>query len=61
MPSPLTVSKAIAGFIVTGLVSFLTQRGIIIEPQYSDAVTILLSGAIGFVVVYFSPKNKETK
>lgn len=52
------VSKAIAGALVTALVAYLSQRGIIIEPQYSDAITLLLAGAIGFLGVYLAPKNR---
>lgn len=53
-----SVSKAIAGALVTALVTWLAQRGVVIEAQYSDAVTLLLAAVIGFVAVYLAPKNK---
>lgn len=53
-----SVSKAIAGALVTALVAYLTQRGIVLEPQYSEAITLLLAALIGFIGVYLSPPNR---
>lgn len=52
------VSKAIAAFLAGAVVAYLAKRGIVIEPQYSDALSVLLGGLITAAVVYLSPKNK---
>lgn len=54
-----SVSKAIAGAIVTALVAYLTRKGIVLTPEISEAVTVLVAAAIGFIGVYISPKNRE--
>jgi hypothetical protein len=57
------ISKAIAGALVTIIVGLLTKYGIVLTPEVSGAVDVLLNvviaGAIGFLGVYFAPKNKE--
>jgi Zn-dependent membrane protease YugP len=52
------VSKAIAGALVTALVSYLTAKGIVLNEELVGAVSVLVAAAIGFVAVYFAPKNK---
>lgn len=56
--SVASVSKALGGALAAALVNFLTQRGIVIDPELSDALSVVIAAAIGFVVVYFSPRNK---
>jgi hypothetical protein len=56
-----TVSKAIAGAIVTALVALLAQHGVIISPDVNDALNVLLAALIGFIGVYIAPKNRGTK
>jgi hypothetical protein len=53
-----TVSKALAGALVTALVAFLVKHGVILDPSVSEAITVLIAALIGFVVVYISPRNK---
>ena len=57
--SVASVSKAIAGALVTALVAYLSRKGILLTPEISEAVTVLVAAAIGFLGVYISPKNKE--
>lgn len=52
------VSKAIAGALVTALVSYLTAKGIVLDEDVKGAVSVLLAAVIGFVGVYLSPPNK---
>lgn len=54
-----TVSKAIAGAIVTAVVAYLARKGIVLGADVSEAANILLAAVIGFAFVYISPKNKE--
>ncbi len=54
-----SVSKAIAGAIVAALVSYLTARGIIINQEVGEAVSVLIAALIGFVGVYISPRNRD--
>lgn len=54
-----SVSKAIAGAIVADLVSYLTARGIIINQEVGEAVSVLIAALIGFVGVYISPRNRD--
>lgn len=56
------VSKAVAGALVTMLVAYLAKHGLNLDPVVSDAVNTLavalVTAAIGYVVVYFAPKNQ---
>lgn len=54
-----SVSKAIAGAVVGALVTFLSQRGIVIDPELNSALQLVVAAAVGFVVVYFAPRNKQ--
>ncbi len=54
-----SVSKAIGGSIVTALVAYLSSRGIIVNPDISAAISVLIAAIIGFAGVYISPANKE--
>lgn len=53
-----TANKAIAGAIVTAVVAYLSQSGIVVDQDVSNAVVVIVSALIGFLGVYFSPKNK---
>lgn len=52
------VSKAIAGALVTALVSYLTSKGIVLDAEVVGAVSVLVAALIGFVGVYFAPPNR---
>jgi multisubunit Na+/H+ antiporter MnhE subunit len=56
-----TANKAIAGAIVTAIVAYLSQSGIVIDQDVSNAVIVIVSAVIGFVGIYFAPKNKPLK
>jgi len=56
-----TANKAIAGAIVTAVVAYLANSGIVIDQDVSNAVIVIVSAVIGFIGVYFSPKNKPLK
>lgn len=53
-----SVSKAIAGAVVTALVAYLADKNIVIGDEVSNALNVLIAAVIGFVVVYVSPRNK---
>lgn len=53
-----SVSKALAGAIVTALVSYAAHHNIIFNADTSAALTTIVAAIVGFVVVYLSPKNK---
>ena len=53
-----TVSKAIAGAVVTALVGYLAKHNILIGADSVDAINVLLAGGLGFLFVYLAPKNK---
>jgi hypothetical protein len=53
-----TVNKAIAGAIVAALVAYLSRHGIVLDSDVSNALALVVSAVLGFVVVYISPKNK---
>lgn len=58
-----TVSKAIAGGLVTLVVSWLARYGVTLSPLVHDTVAAvalaLVTYIAGHIVVYLSPKNKE--
>lgn len=55
-----TVSKAIAGIVVAVLSKYLVDNDILIDAtELGAAVEYGIAAAIGFVIVYLSPKNKE--
>ena len=56
-----TVSKALAGAVVTALVAFLVKHGVVLDAGVSEALTVLVAALIGFAGVYLAPRNKETK
>lgn len=59
MESLQKVSKAVAGAVATVVVAWLAQRNIIIEgADISTLVETLIAAGIGFVAVYFAPRNK---
>lgn len=57
-----TISKAIAGGLVTLVVSWLARYGFTLSPVVNDAVTsialALATYLVGHIVVYLAPKNK---
>lgn len=56
------VSKAIAGAVAAIVASLLVKWGVDLPPEFNAAVEVVLdtiiTGAIGFLVVYAAPKNK---
>jgi len=56
-----TVSKAIAGAIVTSLVALALKHDIVIDENTSNALIVLITTVIGFIGVWLAPKNKDTK
>jgi len=53
-----SVSKAIAGAIVTGIVAYLSRKGLVLGDDVTQALNVLLAALIGFVGVYIAPKNR---
>lgn len=55
------VSKAIAGGLVTLVVSFVSRYGWTLSPVVHDALSSIslavVSYLVGHIVVYFAPKN----
>lgn len=60
-----TVSKAIAGAVVTAVVALMSRYGFNADETVQSALEVIVTAAIaaitGFVTVYLAPKNKETK
>lgn len=54
-----TVNKALAGAIVAAVVAFLSRHGVILDADVSNALAVVISALLGFVVVYISPRNKS--
>jgi hypothetical protein len=52
-----SVSKAIAGAIVTALVAFLARHNLVLDQSINNAITVLVAAVIGFAGVYVAPKN----
>lgn len=56
------VSKAIAGALVAALVGLAARYGFHADKTVVDAVdvivTTIVSGVVGYLGVYFAPKNK---
>lgn len=57
-----SVSKALAGALVTMLVAYLMKHGITLEPTVTSSLTVVVEAAVsalgGFLAVYFAPKNQ---
>ena len=57
-----TVSKAIAGALAALLVGFLAKQGVTVSDEVNGALSVIIDGTlvalIGFLTVYFAPKNK---
>lgn len=55
------VSKAIAGAVAAALIAVLAKYNVVLDVDQSMAVSVLLNGlvaaVIGYVAVYFAPKN----
>lgn len=57
-----TVSKAIAGVLVAVISKYFVDHDILIDANtLGPVVEYVIAGLIGFVVVYFAPKNTEPK
>lgn len=60
-----TVSKALAGALVSAVVALAARYGFNADQTTQDAleviVTAILGAVIGFIGVYVAPKNKEIK
>lgn len=57
------ISKAVAGALAAIVAGFAAKLlGAFYTPEVSDAIAVLVDiavwSAIGFLIVYFSPKNK---
>lgn len=56
------VSKAVAGAVVTALAVMLLKYQIVLPEGVNEALKVVLdfvvSLALGYVVVFFAPKNK---
>lgn len=59
MESISSVSKALAGALVSALVAYLGKHGVVLNDEVTGAVSVLVAALLGFVVVYLSPKNKS--
>lgn len=59
-----TVSKAIAGGIVTAVIGWAAHYGWTLSPLVHDATASIalavVTYVVGHVVVYFAPRNKPT-
>lgn len=54
------VSKAIAGALATALVAWLSRHDVVVDSEtVNNIVAFVVSGILGFVVVWLAPKNKE--
>lgn len=57
-----SISKAVAGGLVTLVVSFVAHYGWTLSPVIHDAVSSIslavVSYVVGHLVVYLAPKNK---
>ena len=60
-----TISKAIAGGLVTLVVGYLAKYGVHITPVINDSLNTLIFAlvfyAVGHLVVYIAPANKSVK
>ena len=56
-----SVSKALAGAVVTALVAYLAKHNVVLGDDVAGALNVLLAALVGFVGVYLAPKNKGTK
>lgn len=58
------ISKGIAGAVATGIGGIATTYIVVPEgvdmPWWGHVIVALGNAALGFAVVYFAPKNRET-
>lgn len=53
-----SVSKAIAGAIVSALVAFAAKHNLVLDSSVTDAVLVLVAAVVGFAGIWVAPKNK---
>lgn len=54
-----TISKAVAGAVAALLVGFLAKKNVVLdEGSLGVVLEGLVAALIGFVTVYFAPKNQ---
>ncbi len=62
LPNLKSVSKALAGALVAIVAALFLKWGIDLPPSVAPAAEVLLdatiAGIIGYLGVYFAPKNK---
>lgn len=55
------VRKAVAAAIITAIVGFIAKYGFTLTPDQASLldqlVTTAINAAVGFITVYFAPKN----
>lgn len=52
-----SVSKAVAGAIVTVIVAYAARHGVTVDSSLGEALNVVLAFIVGFVGVYIAPKN----
>lgn len=59
-----TMSKAVAGGVVSALVALAARYGLHAGPETVSALGVLVTAVVGYaaghLAVYLAPKNKET-
>jgi hypothetical protein len=55
------ISKAIAGGLVTALVAELARYGFHVAPVYVDAVGVLVTGVIAYVVGHIAADSSDRR
>lgn len=54
-----SVSKAIAGAVVTAIVAYAAKHNIVLDSSINEAITVIIAAVVGFAGVYVSPANKK--
>lgn len=55
-----TISKAIAGTLATIVVAWLARNDVVVDsPTVAGIIEYVIAGIIGFLTVYFAPRNKD--
>jgi hypothetical protein len=53
-----SLSKALAGAIVTAVVAYLAKHNVVLGADAAGALNMVIAAVIGFVGVYLAPRNK---